>query len=88
MKSKSIGRGGRDRTDSEDETLSEGTAVKARFMGGKKWFPGTISKVRSNGTFDIEYNDGSDESKVPRDMIQLHVVSPKRRKDRDRYDID
>ena len=62
-------------------------------MEGKKWFPGNITRVHRDGTYDIAYNDGTDESNVPRNMIKVSM-SPKNKKlarnrnRRDRFDID
>ena len=76
-----------------DDLIVEGSSVKARFMGGSRWFPGKIVRCRRNGTFDIKYNDGSDEKEVQRSMIQKSVVSPKskssiRSRESDKWDID
>ena len=72
--------------------LRKGMQVQARFMEGKKWFPGNITKVNRDGTYDIAYNDGTDESRVPRSLIKVSM-SPKNKKlarsrSRDKYDID
>ena len=72
--------------------LKKGMQVQARFMEGKKWFPGNITKVNRDGTYDIAYNDGTDESRVRRSLIKVSM-SPKNKKlarsrSRDKYDID
>ena len=36
----------------------------------RKWYPGEISRVRLNGTFDIKYDDGDRETSVARDLIR------------------
>ena len=41
-----------------------GDVVEANFGGKGKWYPGKISMVHSNGTFDILYNDGDKERGV------------------------
>ena len=48
------------RRESTDE-LREGSKVEARYKGGAKWFAGKITRARSDGTYDVEYEDG-DES--------------------------
>jgi len=64
--------------------LVEGTSVEA-FYKGKKWYPGKISRVRLNGTFDINYDDGEKEIGMTRANVRAVVsrgLSP--RADRDR----
>ena len=34
------------------------------------WYPGRIKKVRLDGTFDIAYDDGEEETRVPGDLIR------------------
>ncbi|POM62517.1 LOW QUALITY PROTEIN: hypothetical protein PHPALM_28322 [Phytophthora palmivora] len=41
-----------------------GDAVKAKYKKGAKYFPGKVARVRSDGTYDIEYNDGDSETRV------------------------
>ena len=36
-----------------------------------KYFPGTISRKRLDGTFDIDYDDGEKETGVSRELIKL-----------------
>jgi hypothetical protein len=54
--------------------LSEGELVDVRYGGGKKLFPGKIAKVNdrdgSYESYEIRYDDGDKETKVPRDMIE------------------
>jgi uncharacterized protein YqgV (UPF0045/DUF77 family) len=42
-------------------------------MGGKKLYPGTIERVRSDGTYDIKYEDGDVETRVEGDRIDEAV---------------
>ena len=69
----------------------EGGAVEARFRGGSKYYPGRISRVRLNGTFDIDYADGEKEVGVTRENIRAKVrdqgsISP-RGGDKDRTSV-
>ena len=48
-----------------------GTEVDARFERGAVWYPGTITSVNFDGTFDISYDDGDEESNVSSKMIKL-----------------
>ncbi|KAG7388440.1 hypothetical protein PHYPSEUDO_012501 [Phytophthora pseudosyringae] len=46
-----------------------GDAVKAKYKKGTKYFPGKIARVRSDGTYDIEYEDGDSETRVDASLI-------------------
>ena len=48
--------------------LAVGTRVDGLFeghLGGELWYPGQITKVHANGTYDISYDDGDAETEVP-----------------------
>jgi hypothetical protein len=56
---RSVG-GGKDDDDNKKSSktkLEEGMKVEARYRGKLKWYPGKITRVRSNGTYDIDYDD-------------------------------
>eukprot|EP00941_MAST-03F_sp_MAST-3F-sp1_P004980 g4980.t1 len=53
------------------------TNVLARFAGGVEEFPGKISKVRKDGTFDIKYDDGDTETGVAKEFIRVRPMKPK-----------
>ena len=40
-------------------TIERGSKIEARFMGGSRWYPGKISTVNSDGSYDIAYDDGT-----------------------------
>ena len=40
-----------------------------------KFYRGVIGKVRRNGTYDLQYDDGDKESKVPADRIRADQES-------------
>ena len=70
-------------TDQQHTSSLAGTAllsackkVEVRYRGGKRFFPGTISKVNSDGTYDIEYDDGDGESSVGASLIRKMYVNP------------
>jgi hypothetical protein len=42
----------------------EGGKVLANFLGGGFWEPGVVTKVHTDGTVDIEYDDGDEEEGV------------------------
>ena len=45
--------------------LQEGAAVEARFHGGEEWRKGRITRVRRDGSFDIQYEEEIAPSAVP-----------------------
>jgi len=58
--------------------LQVGTAVEAKLHGRGKWFRAKITRCRRNGTYDIEYDDGEEESKVVLENLKLlHVEEEK-----------
>ncbi|KAK1932357.1 hypothetical protein P3T76_012351 [Phytophthora citrophthora] len=70
---------GEAKADKEGEAFVVGDKVNARYKGGTKRFPGTIVKVRMDGTFDIEYDDGDTEQRVKGSSLEL-ISSSKERK--------
>ena len=51
--------------------LEEGVKVEARYKGKSKYYPGRISRVRGDDTFDIDYDDGEKETRVARELIRV-----------------
>jgi hypothetical protein len=58
------------RAEEEDAELPVGSKVKAYYCGGTKLYPGVISRIRLNGSCDIDYDDGEQEIGVDRGLIQ------------------
>ena len=54
----------------DTEGLKVGTAIEARYGGKTKWYKGKISRVNSNGTYDVLYSDGDKERGVKRHLIR------------------
>eukprot|EP00924_Labyrinthula_sp_SR-Ha-C_P013445 maker-scaffold_5-snap-gene-2.43-mRNA-1 protein AED:0.43 eAED:0.43 QI:0/0/0/0.6/0.75/0.6/5/0/1706 len=52
-----------------------GDIIEARFKAGSKFFPGKISRVRQNKTYDIQYNDGDVETRVEEKLIRVTAKS-------------
>jgi hypothetical protein len=52
-----------------------GQKIKARYAGGKKWYPGTIIRKKKDGTCDIEYDDGDKERGVSSECIRARTES-------------
>jgi hypothetical protein len=55
---------------SASQRLQVGDTIKARYKKGAKCFRGTITRVRSDGTYDVEYEDGDVETKVEDQYIE------------------
>jgi hypothetical protein len=63
---KSAGGGG----DDGGGGMSVGESIEARYRGRSKYYPGKIGRVHSDGTFDIDYDDGEKERGVQRHLIR------------------
>lgn len=50
--------------------LPVGQPVKARFRGGEAWFAGSVKDLHTDGTYDITYEDGDEETAVARELIE------------------
>ena len=56
-----------------------GARVMAQFVGrggpdtqfAGRWFPGEVTKVHENDTVDVEYDDGDEDEKLPRDRVRV-----------------
>ena len=49
--------------------LQVGTRVQCRYAGGDELYPGTVSEVHADGTYDIAYDDGDADKRAPRGWI-------------------
>ena len=47
-----------------DRLLVE-AAVEAKWHGGERWWPGRVAFVHEDGAFDVKYDDGEEEERVP-----------------------
>merc|ERR1712167_538181 len=68
--------------DDDDKEFEEDDKVEARFGGKDKWFKGKITRKRSDGTYDILYEDGDSERRVKAELIRKvgGSKSPKKKK--------
>ncbi|KAH8059996.1 cytidine deaminase [Aureococcus anophagefferens] len=62
-------------SDSDDDRrgggkLDVGDKVEARYRGRSKYYPGKIARVRGDGTFDVDYDDGEKETRVLEEYIK------------------
>jgi Ca2+-binding EF-hand superfamily protein len=60
-----------DDVDGGDEALSVGQKVEARYKGRSKYYPGVITRVRLDGTCDIDYDDGEKEMRVDKSLVKV-----------------
>ena len=60
-----------DTTDAEPISgkLAVGTKIEARYRGNVRFYPGRIARVRLNGTYDIDYDDGEKEMGVDKALV-------------------
>lgn len=54
--------------------LEVGTRVKGHYMGGSETYPGFVSRVRPDGTYDIDYDDGDKERRVGAHLVVLDAL--------------
>src|ERR1700691_3725712 len=47
-----------------------GDRIEALFKGGSKWFPGKIVGVNRDDSYDVEYDDGDFEKRLPCEKIR------------------
>eukprot|EP00903_Cladosiphon_okamuranus_P006154 g6055.t1 len=52
------------------DRLEEGTKVEARYKGRSRYYPGRITRVHHDGTFDIDYDDGERERMVEPSLVK------------------
>jgi hypothetical protein len=65
------GTSSRDASDTEGGGKFEvGSKVEARYKGKTRYYPGRIARVRLNGTYDVDYDDGEKEASVAKDLIK------------------
>lgn len=48
----------------KDDGTREGDLVEINWQEKGMWYPGTVTKVLDNGTFDVEYDEGTKEHNV------------------------
>ncbi|GBG33054.1 Ankyrin repeat domain-containing protein 1 [Hondaea fermentalgiana] len=57
------------------DSFSAGTRIQCRYQGKayNPWYAGIIADVNTDGTFDIQYDDGDMDFSIPLEMIRLEV---------------
>jgi hypothetical protein len=51
--------------------IVKGSLIDGNWRGEGNWYPGTVTRVRPNGTFDIAYDDGDEELAVEHQNIKV-----------------
>lgn len=59
-----------DWNDNFEPEFDKGDRIEARFHGGSAFFPGKIARVYTDDTYDVEYDDGDEETRVPSHFIR------------------
>ena len=57
--------------DTNDSKFKVGDKIEARYRGRMKYYPGVIYKINSNGSYNIDYDDGEKETFVSEVNIRL-----------------
>ena len=50
--------------------MMRGDRVEARYRGKSKWYKGKVTRVNSDDTYDIEYDDGDTERRVRKSLVR------------------
>jgi hypothetical protein len=50
--------------------FKDGSKIEGNYRGKGKWYPGKIRRDRGDGTFDLSYDDGEEETKVSKDNVR------------------
>eukprot|EP00940_MAST-03C_sp_MAST-3C-sp2_P002666 g2666.t1 len=56
------------------DAFQKGAAVEARYQGRQEWSKARIQTVNEDGTFDLKFEDGSEEFGVVSDLIRKRLV--------------
>jgi hypothetical protein len=73
---------------SSSAALEVGVAVEADYKGRGKFFAGKISRVRLNGTYDVDYDDGEKELGVSKELIRVYpAAAPRNRREDGELDV-
>jgi len=91
-RAKSRSRSPRFRRERDDEDFSDdaldskrfgkGQRIEARFRGKQKYYSGRITRVHADGSYDIDYDDGDSERRVPTNLIR-HSASFRSQSEKD-----
>ena len=54
--------------------IEEGSKVEANYGGRGKFYPGRVKRDHGDDTYDIDYNDGKQESRVAANLIHFLEV--------------
>merc|ERR1711871_579593 len=71
-----------------DDKLREGDKVESRCKGSRKYYPGKIFMDNRDGTYDVKFDDGDRDRKVPEGSIKKQGGGASRRDRSSTYDSD
>eukprot|EP01032_Pedospumella_encystans_P014355 gene14355-16492_t len=57
----------------DTSSLSVGTRVESNYRGLGTWYPGVVSAVNTDGSVDIDYDDGEKETNVDASLVRLEA---------------
>ena len=58
------------RRSSRSSPLQVNEIIEGNYKGHGNWYPGKVSKDNGDGSYEIAYDDGESEARVPRDRIR------------------
>ncbi len=64
-------------TASPEPPMQNGAKVDALYNGRFKWYPATVLCECDDGTYDVRYDDGAVERRMPRDYLRKRAVDTK-----------
>jgi hypothetical protein len=51
--------------------IEDGSKIEGNYRGKGKWYTGKVTRDRRDGTFDVAYDDGENESRVDETLLRL-----------------
>eukprot|EP00941_MAST-03F_sp_MAST-3F-sp1_P005551 g5551.t1 len=64
--------------DADGQPVNQYDRVRARWLGGQKFWNGFVDKVNTDGTFDIQYDDNDYEVAVAAQFVKLDKTNNKK----------
>ena len=68
--------GGETRRPYNNRRIVEGMRIEGNYRGRGRWYPGKIVRIRANGTYDINYDDGERELGIDINNIKVTDEEP------------
>ena len=61
--------------DTSPTTIQEGDIVEGNYHGCGTWHAAVVDRVRADGTFDLDYDNGDREVRMPAEFVRWPVLS-------------